>query len=808
MDVPKKYKIHDEEEELMQKWQDEGLYEFEDDDKPNFVIDTPPPTVSGKMHVGHACSYSHGDMIARFKRLSGYNVYYPFGTDDNGLPTERLVEKRKNVNMHDMTREEFRQVCRDFLKNERPGFVKAWQRIGSSCDFNNVYSTISKKSIKTSQKSFIDLFKKGYLDRRDSPVAWCTTLQTSAAQAEFKSVEMSTFMNKIVFKNTKKELVIGTTRPELLPACVALAAHPDDERYNDLEGSRAKAPLFDFDVPIILDKDVEKDKGTGLMMVCTFGDKEDIEKWKRHNLPLKMIISKDGKINSSVPRYEGLTIREARLQIVKDLEEEGLLVSKKRIKHHVNVHDRSDTPIEFIKTSQWFVKVLNKKEELINAGNKVDWHPSFMKKRYQHWVEGLNWDWCISRQRSFGVPFPVWYSKKTGEIIVASEDELPVDPQTDMPKNLPKGHSKEDVVAEMDVMDTWATSALTPQIILDWAEDEEFHDENLPTGMRHMAHDIIRTWAFYTITKSQYHFDKIPWKNIMVSGFVQDPKGNKMSKSKGNVVDPKKVVDEYGADALRYWASTSKLGEDFPFKEKDLKTGKKTVLKIWNASKFTFMNLDKKTVKKYKETHDLTDLSIIDKWMITKVMKANKEAKKQFENYEYSKARMAIDDVFWKSFCDNYLELVKHRVYGDDIGVESNYAAQRTLYQSLLDILRMYSPIMPFITDKVYRAFYEEFEDAKSIHVSSWPTLHEDLLDEKSEAIGDLLVDIVGKVRKYKSSNGMSLREELETITIHGSEPQIHYLRQVEDDLMAVGKIKDVQYEVGKEDTLRIHIKA
>lgn len=797
MDTPNQYDPLEQEEELLKKWEDERLYEFEDSEgKENFVIDTPPPTVSGKMHVGHACSYSHGDMIARYKRMNGYDVYYPFGTDDNGLPTERLVEKKKDVDSLDMTRKEFRELCRAFLEEERPSFVSDWKRLGSSCDFENMYSTIDEKSIKTSQKSFLDLHKKGLLDRRESPVSWCPECQTSIAQAEFENLEMTSHMNKIVFKKGGKELLISTTRPELLGACVCLAFHPDDSRYKDLEGSHADVPLFGHEVPIVSDKDVDAEKGTGLMMVCTFGDKEDVEKWHRHNLPLRTIFTEDGKINDELPEYEGLEIREARKQIIQDLEKEGALVRRKKITHNVNVHERCDTPIEFLKTEQWFVEVLNKKDELMKKGKEVDWQPSFMEKRFQHWVEGLQWDWCISRQRHFGVPFPVWYSKKTGEIILADEDDLPVDPLEDMPSTLPEGHTEDDIVAEKDVMDTWATSANTPQIILDWAEDEEFHDENLPVGMRHMAHDIIRTWAFYTITKNHYHFDKKPWENVMTSGHVLDPDGNKMSKSKGNVVDPSRVIDEYGADALRYWAATSKLGEDFPYKEKDVKTGRKTVNKIWNASKFAFMNLESLDKDGF-EKGNLKNLEVVDEWMLTKLMNTIKTVTENFDAYEYSKARKEINDLFWNTFCDDYLEFTKYRVYGDD--ARSEKKAQTTLYFSVLQQIKMFAPIMPYITDFVYRTRYKDHEGAESIHVSEWPTYDSRLVNEESEKAGDLLSSVIKDVRKFKSSNGMSLKKELSTVTIECDTKQKALLERVEKDLKEVGNVNKVTYKDGDE---------
>ena len=804
MELPKKYSFEESEKKWAEYWKKKKVYRYDEkSEKPVFSIDTPPPTVSGKMHIGHAFSYAQGDIVARYHRMAGKNLFYPYGTDDNGLATERLVEKLKKVNSKSMKRDEFRDLCMKTLEEIKPDFTSDWVKIGVSADFEGSYSTIDNHCIKTSQKSFLDLYKKGHVYTEESPVSWCVHCQTAIAQAEFENVDMTSHFNNVIFKQGSKELVIATTRLELLPACVALFAHPDDERYKDLKGKFARVPLFDYEVPILYDENVDMEKGTGLMMVCTFGDKDDVFKWHKYKLPLKTAITIQGKMNDEAKGYEGLPIKEARKKISEDLERQGLLVSKKDITHAVNVHERCGTEIEILKTKQWFIRVLDKKQELIGAAEKIKWHPEFMKKRYVHWVENLQWDWCISRQRHFGVPFPVWYSKKTGEIILADEDQLPVDPLSDKPKTLPKGHTYEDIIPEEDVMDTWNTSSLTPQIALGWAENDSKYKKVYPMSVRMQAHDIIRTWAFYTIVKGLYNSNDIPWKNIMVSGFVLDPKGDKMSKSKGNIIMPQEVIGKYGADGLRYWAAGSKLGEDMSFQEKDVVTGKKTVTKIWNASKFTIMNLKDYNAKPLKEL-ELKDLRVMDKWIVSKVMRAVKNATESFESYEYSRSMRETDVLFWHKFCDNYLEFVKHRTY-EAKDEKSKLAAQKTLYYSLLSILKMFAPVMPFITEEVYQVYFKGVEGFESIHVSDWPSFNKKLLFEKEEKAGDLAVRVVSDIRKHKSEKGLSLKTELGRVEVSCSDEDKKLLELVVEDVKAVGNVKEFVFSKGKELTTKIN---
>jgi valyl-tRNA synthetase len=786
MELAQRYDPHEAEPRLEQMWQAKGLYKFNPHAKGEvYSVDTPPPTLSGKMHIGHSFSYAQQDYIVRYQRMIGKNVLYPFGTDDNGLPTERLVEKEMKIKSTHFSREEFRKICLEFVKKEQPEFIQDWIRLGMSCDFSNPYSTIDEHAQKTAQKSFIDLYQKKLVYRSETPVSWCPTCQTAIAQAEFENKDITSQFNDVAFSCGGKDLVIATTRPELIPACVALFANPNDKRYSSLKGKSAKVPIFDYEVPILFDEKVDIEKGTGLMMVCTFGDKDDVDKWYRYKLPIRVVFTRDGKMNELAPGYTGKTIKEARKEITEELKKAGKLLRQQPIIHPVNVHERCSTEIEFMKTPQWFIRVLDHKEKLLEAGDSIKWYPAHMKSRYTHWVDGLNWDWCISRQRFYGVPFPVWYNKD-GKIIIANEDELPVDPLT----RKPRGHEKEELSPEMDIMDTWNTSSVSPQIVLDWSSGKM---KNYPMSLRPQAHDIIRTWAFYTITKGIYHQNKAPWKDIAISGHVLDPKGEKMSKSKGNAIAPQDVISKHSADALRFWAASSKLGEDLPFQEKDLVTGGKTINKLWNASRFVLMNLKDYTPEKAK-------LTLVDKWILSKLQKVIKASTENFEAYDYSRCKAETENFFWNTFCDEYLELVKDRMYEPGKYPEGDSGAKYTLYTALLSLLKLFAPIMPHVTEEVYQHHFAEHEKKESIHVSEWPKYDSKLIDEKAEKIVDALIPIISYVRTYKNKNQMSLKTELAEIVIECPKDIEEGFKQMERDILGVTKAKKMTFGKGTEE--------
>lgn len=780
------YDFLEAEKRINEDWIKKGTFKFDENSKkPIFSIDTPPPTVSGKMHLGHAFSFSQQDFIARYKRMNGFNVFQPFGTDDNGLATERLVEQLKKVKATKMDRFEFSKLCLDTLEKElRPEYVQDWKNIGMSCDWDIFYTTINEESIKISQLKFLDLVKKDRVYRKEAPVIWCPQCATALSQVEVQDVELDSFFNDIVFNVDGKELIIATTRPELLPACVAVIYNPNDDRYKHLKGKNAKVPLFDFEVPILEDERVMQDKGTGIVMCCTFGDQTDMEWQKAFNLPIKTAFTPDGKMTDLAGKYMDLGIKEARKEIINDLKENNLLINQKPIKHAVNIHERCSSEVEFLNSKQWFIKYLDLKDEFLKRGNELNWYPKHMKNRYDNWVKGLQWDWCISRQRFSGVPFPVWYKKDTLEEVYAQEDELPIDPL----KDVPKGYNKEDLIPEKDIMDTWATSSLTPHLSIFRFKDKEFYKNLYPMSLRPQAHDIITFWLFNTVVRSHIHEDSLPFKDVMISGWALDPKGKKMSKSKGNVIAPQEILNKYGADSLRYWAAGSKLGDDVPYQEKDIITGKKTVTKLWNASKFAFMHL-----KDYDDKKP-TEFEIMDQWLLSKINEIIKLSTENFEKYEYSKTRLEVDNFFWNTLCDNYLEIIKDRIYNpDQRGEESKLSALYALKYSLISVLKLFAPIMPFVTDEIYKNFSEE-----NIHVSEWPKYDESLVNIDAEKTGDLFIKVLSSVRKYKSDNNLSLKVELEKIVINCSNEEKLLLEKVLGDLKAVSKANDVVFKEGE----------
>lgn len=788
--TPKQYDPLAEEKKWQQFWEKNKIYKFDLKSKALiYSIDTPPPTVSGKMHLGHAFSYSQQDFIARYHRMKGENVFYPFGTDDNGLATERMIEKLKNVKGKKMQRHEFIKLCNETLKEIRPAFVQGWKDVAISCDFSLFYSTINDHCRKISQESFIQLYKEDREYQKEAPTMWCTSCQTAIAQVELEDVEQDSFFNDIIFKiqdkNKESDLLIATTRPELLPSCVAIFVHPEDTRYTNIVGKKAKVPLFNQIVTILADKRVNPEKGTGAVMCCTFGDQTDIEWYKAHNLSLIQSISEAGFMTEKAGEFARLKVLEARVKIIEKLKLHNFLVKQTKIKHAVNVHERCQTNIEILNTKQWFIRYLDLKEMFLAAGKEMKWYPEHMRVRYENWIKGLQWDWCISRQRYFGVPFPVWYCKKCKAVILAEEKQLPVDPLVDKPKKACTCGSKE-FTPEQDVLDTWATSSLTPQLAIQLFKKrkdyKELYPKLFPMSLRPQAHDIITFWLFNTVVKSRLSENKNPWKEIMIAGHALDPHGKKMSKSKGNVVEPQEVITKYGADALRFWAAGSKLGDDLPFMEKDLVTGKKMITKLWNASIFSLMHLQDFKPEKV----DKKKLLLMDRWMLAKLNRMIIEATDAFEEYEYSKTRAKTEQFFWKEFCDYYLEIVKDRIYNPDKrGKAARNAAQYGVYTGILTVLKLMAPIMPHITEAVYQEYFTKKEKCKSIHNSSWPKADMTAMSEQDEKIGDMVISIISAVRKVKSEKNVSLKEPIKVLHIECPREQQKLLEEGFDDLAA-----------------------
>ena len=799
-------------------WEEEGIYKFElTTDKPIYSIDTPPPTVSGKMHMGHAFGNSQQDFIARYKRMKGFNVLQPLGTDDNGLPTQTLIQNLKKVRARDMGRKAFRKLCLETLESGlKQNYINDWKRLGVSCDYDINYSTIDKHCQRISQWSFIELYKMGRAYRTEAATMWCPKCETAISQVELVDKKKNAFFNDVVFEVDGKELVIATTRPELLPACVAVFYHPNDKRYKHLKGKKAKVPLFDFEVPIFEDERVDPEKGTGIVMCCTFGDQTDMEWQKEYGLPVKEAITRDGRMSALAKGYEGLSISEAQKKIVMDLHAKGLLKGQKQIVHEVNCHERCDTPIEFVHSKQWFIKYLDLKEEMLKWGEELNWYPPHMKNRYDNWVKGLKWDWCISRQIYFGIPFPVWYCEDCDEVILAKEEDLPVDPLEDEPpvSQCPKCKSKK-IIPETDVINTWATSSLTPTIVKELFKNKdravyEYLLKN-PMNLRPQGHDIISFWLFNTVVKSKLHFNMKPWHDCFINGWMLDPKGKKMSKSRGNIIEPQVMIKKYSADALRYMAASSKLGEDLNFPEKELVSGKKTIIKLWNAARFCYSHLEDYD-KAAGDKLVFKDLEVIDKWLLIRFNKLVRLAGECFDEYNFSEPKKATDNFFWHVFCDYYLEIVKNRLYSSDKENKNKgkLSAQRTMYSVLLGILKLFAPIMPHITEELYQAYYsaKDKEGCKSIHISTWPSYDAKLNDEVAEQAGELAVSIIREVRKYKTAQKMSLKDELSRVVVEApldiKKIMGDDLKGLEQDVISTVRAKKLELKQGDEFRIKI----
>ncbi len=794
-------------------WENAGIYKFD----PNvsradtFAIDFPPPTVSGSLHIGHIMSYTQAEVLARFQRMTGKNVFNPIGWDDNGLPTERRVQNyfgikcdptlaydpafipvHKEVKDEDekqaVSRRNFIEACRVLIDQDEKVFEDTFRRMGFSYDWGLMYSTISDTAIRIAQQNFINLYNGGNVKSVESPTMWDTGLQSAVAQAEIEDREVAGFFHDIKFKvSGGNDFVISTTRPEFLPACIAIVAHPDDERYKDIIGKNAIVPLFGHSVPVFGDPHADPEKGTGIMMVCTFGDAEDVKFWKTHNLPLRQIVGRDGKIidtgflsnDENFKKMLGLPVKIARKAVIEMLRENGDLVAEPRpITHAVKFFEKGHLPIEFVPSRQWFVTLLDKKEALREKGNEVKWTPAHMGKRLENWIDGLNQDWAISRQRFFGVPFPVWYKLNENaepdfdNPILA--DKLPCDPLAQAPKGYDESMrgKANGFMGDPDVMDTWATSSLTPKIA------EAMAGVELGTfDARPQAHDIIRTWAFYTIAQSLMNDNALPWKQAWISGFVLDPDRKKMSKSKGNVVTPGALIEKYGSDAIRLWAASSKLGMDGIADEKIMEQKRKLVTKFFNASRFVFG-----FGRPDNESIDISD-NPLDLAFCSRMRTTVFAAEKSFKENDYTGALITTEQAFW-DFCDNYLEIVKARAYSGDKSVLKH------LNGCLQTFCALFAAFMPFISEEVYNA-HPWNKEGKSVHKMLYPSLWEGYAKSfgKPEDY-ELVCELVANVRGRKSAENKSMKAPISKLVVREDE----FLRSAEQDIKNVLNVTDIEF--------------
>jgi len=757
----KQYNYKDIDKAMQRLWALDGTYAFDPNGKGKlYSIDTPPPTVSGSLHMGHIFSYTQAEIVARSRRMTGHNVFYPFGFDDNGLPTERLVEREEGIQAKNVSREEFAAKCLATVGKYTEQFTELWKSLGFCCDWNTSYSTISEEVRRLSQREFLRLIDTDDAYVKKAPILWCTACATSIAQAELEDKVKNTHFHTLVFDKGRHDIQIATTRPEYLGGCVAVLVNPEDTRFGKLVGKTLRVPLYNHEVPVIADELVKIDKGTGVVMCCTFGDSTDMEWVAKYNLPVVDVLEPNGLINSEIDFIGGLKVGEARRTIVELLNNGGLLIESKQIEHTVAVHDRCGMPSEIITSKQWYIRALKYKKDLLKYGSRVKWNPEHMYKRYEVWVTNLKWDWCVSRQRFFGVPIPVWYCDDCGKTIAADIDSLPVNPISDKPRTRCACGS-DSYTPETSVLDTWATSSITPKIIADTAKKMGYEGKFLPCSMRTHAHEIIRTWSFYTILRSYLADKQIPWKELMICGFVLAGKGEKISKSKNNAIyDPVTLLANYPADTIRYCAASTKLGTDTYFSDKELDEASRMLTKLWNVFKYVAMQLDGYTPKKPKE------LLPIDKWIIGRAQRAMNDVRSCLNGYEAGLGKQAVTGFFWGDFCDNFVEISKSRIYNNDdkFGVANSNSAKYALYTSFLYIQRMLAIYMPHITEFVYQELYAGHEKVTSLHRTKWDKKW--IEDTHTDKVGAAMVDIVSAVRKFKSERGLSLRVPVAKINI------------------------------------------
>jgi valyl-tRNA synthetase len=839
-------------------WEERGVYHY-DPSRPReetFVVDTPPPTVSGSLHVGHTFSYTHTDVIVRQRRMRGQNIYYPMGWDDNGLPTERRVQNffhvrcdpklayepgltlepatKKKIDSEPprvVSRRHIIELCNLVTKEDEKAFMQLWRRMGLSVDWREEYATIDERSRHFAQLSFLDLHAKGHAFSLEAPTMWDVDYQTAVAQAEVIDKPKKGAFHDIRFgvRGSDRSFVISTTRPELLAACVGVTAHPDDERYRDLFGQTAITPLFFAPVPIFPSELADPKKGTGILMVCTFGDATDVQWWREQKLALRQIVTRDGKLRpiqfgdgvfeserkDVADRYyaeiAGKRVAGARDQIVKLLRDPAgaaaggdapLQGEPKPTEQAVKHYERGDRPLEFITTRQWFVRLLDKKEALLKRGEEIAWHPEFMGERYRIWTENLQIDWCVSRQRYFGVPIPVWYrldadgTPDWAAPIVAREEDLPCDPMSEPPPGYDESQRGQPggFTGDPDVFDTWFTSSLTPVIASRWTLDPERHKKLFPADIRPQSHEIIRTWAFYTIAKAHLHLDSIPWKNVVISGWITDPqkKGQKVSKSQGGMaLTPPQLIESYSADAVRYWAANARLGMDLAFDDKMFKIGKRLVTKIFNASKFV--------LAQPAEEHPISHEQ--DRAFIADLRKLVRDVESAFAQFEFAKALMITEQFFFARFADQYLEASKMRARGDIGDAAAQGSAASALRLALNVLLRLFAPVLPYITEEVWSWVFAA-DGSPSIHAAKWPTEAElaHIPPPKDERTSQLAIDLLSTIYKGKTDRGVSVGRPLESLTVSAAGDVFATLESIFEDIAGAARAK--QRTLSKSDSL------
>ena len=758
-------------------WKKEEIYRFDpQSDKPVYSIDNPPRYTSGPLHLGHATGYSLIDFAARYRRMKGYNVFFPLCFDVNGTPIEVKVEKKHHITKLDLPRTEYRKLCSEYANGFIEEMTHHFEILGESMDPSIYYQTDAPYYRRITQLSFVKLFNKGLVYKANYPVNWCPRCMTALADAEVEHQDNVNKLNYIKFQIEGEDdyVLIATTRPELLCTCKVVAVHPNDKEKQHLIGKNLITPLYGRKVKVISDPKVDPKYGTGNVMICTIGDKDDLEWVMKYHLEMEKGIDELGKMTELSGKYAGMPVKEAREATIEDLKKQGILVKQEDNPQSVSVCWRCHTPVEFLQVPQWFLKTLDFKKEVLKRANEINWYPEFMKIRLQDWINSLEWDWVISRQRIFATPIPVWECKKCGHAICATENMCYCDPTEDKPPmdKCPDCGNNE-FEGCTDVFDTWMDSSGSALYNTYWGRNEELHKKMFPMSMRPQSHDIIRTWAFYSMLRSEQIENTIPWKDIMIHGFIMAPDGTPMHSSIGNVINPIPILTEYGADALRYYASTCSLGIDHSFREKDVIRGKKLCNKIFNLGQFVGRFFDSKP-------EECKDLRASDKWIISRYSQVVENVTAYLETYTFDKAMRDVENFIWHEFADHYVEMVKSRK--DD-------AVKYTLYNVFLGAIKMMAPFMPHITEDVFQEHFVKYESSKSIHTSNWP--EPIFIDEKAEQVGDILKDVISAIRGWKSEKKIPLNAELQLIEIIGSESSILGCARL--DIIETVKAKDLE---------------
>ena len=843
--LPKHFDAAEAERRWNEVWQAQGVYHWDPskDRAHSFVVDTPPPTVSGSLHVGHVFSFTQTDVSVRYKRMRGFNVFYPMGWDDNGLPTERRVQRFYNVRCdpalpyepglqlneadpkdktppRQLSRRNFIELCEQLTVVDEQAYRELWQRLALSVDWRQTYQTIDAHCRGIAQRSFLDLHAKGHVYQSSAPTMWDVDFQTAVAQAEITDKMLPGAYHKIEFGvqgMPDQSFVIATTRPELLGACVGVTAHPDDERYKPLFGKTAITPLFHAPVPIFPSELADPSKGTGILMVCTFGDQTDVIWWREHKLALRKLLGRNGRLenvsygsdafpsvqperaNAYYAKLAGLTVKQAQKTVVELLRDpEGSATGRgaplqgepEAMQHAVKFYEQGDRPLELMPTRQWFARLLDKTDRLIARGGQIAWHPEFMRNRFEDWTRNLNADWCLSRQRYFGVPIPVWYAIDAQGVIdharpiLPAVETLPIDAMTDVPPGYREAQRGQPggFVGEPDIFDTWFTSSMTPQISAHWQLDDERTRKLFPADIRPQAHEIIRTWAFYTIAKAHLHSDSVPWKHILLSGWVLDPNREKFSKSKGNAkVTPQALIEAHTADGLRYWAASARLGVDTAFDEKVFGIGKRLSTKIWNAAKFV--------LAQKAEAHPISEE--LDRAFVVRLAALVERVTAAHEGFNYAQALAETETFFWTSFTDTYVELAKGRAWGGEgISPAAQGSAVAALRLGLSVLLRLFAPVLPYITEEVWSWVFAAEHGAPSIHRAAWPSAADfaGIAAPRDAGSFELAIAAQNAINRKKTDAAASIGRPVNTLTLRAAPATLDALAPVLTDVLRAAR--------------------